>query len=227
MELERDLVSTFIILEGMLVTLLILHVDLEGIFSSPCPSHLLSNSSDRYGFAIAQQFPKTTVTFIDYENVLNKTKENYSNFGFDSNSRFRFLAGKPTFLPLLHLIFLIPLPGDIFHSDLSGPYDVVVAANIFQHFGIPDCIKLARRLYQVTEAGGTLIILDFVISDSNPSIIQNPIVSELSLLMLLFSKEGQARSSSEWTSIVTSAGWNFKEIKSNYPFPYSYIVGTK
>lgn len=170
----------------------------------------LAAGSGGYGYAFAEQYSNANVTFIDYANVLETTKKNADSLKLQNKNRFSYVGG------------------DIFKDSLEGPYDLIVASNIYQHFSVDQSIGLTKRLEQVLNPGGYLLVLDFVQSESGqPELLENPIVSELSLLMLLFSEEGQAFTRSDWKRIMESAKCRLVEVKSKFPFPMFYIVGQK
>jgi C-methyltransferase len=165
--------------------------------------------SGGYGYAFSEIYENSEVTFIDYANVIEQTKKNEKVFNLTKNSKFSYIEG------------------DIFTADLLGPYDIIIASNIYQHFSIETSIKLTNRLANVLSQDGVILILDFVrlSEDGSPGFFENPMVSELSFLMLLFSNEGQAFSEGDWKNIMIQSKCKLIQLKHNFPFPFSYIVG--
>ncbi|HEX4466861.1 MAG TPA: methyltransferase [Solirubrobacteraceae bacterium] len=56
--------------------------------------------------------------------------------------------------------------GDMFASDLGGPYDAALAFDIVHHLSAEQTVALLKRVREVMKPGGTVAILDMFRSDS-------------------------------------------------------------
>jgi 2-polyprenyl-3-methyl-5-hydroxy-6-metoxy-1,4-benzoquinol methylase len=56
--------------------------------------------------------------------------------------------------------------GDMFESDLGGPYDGALVFDIIHHLSAEQVVVLLRRVRDVLEPGGTLAVLDMFRSDA-------------------------------------------------------------
>ncbi|HET9254993.1 MAG TPA: class I SAM-dependent methyltransferase [Pseudonocardiaceae bacterium] len=98
--------------------------------------------SGLYGLTLAAQHPMAHATLLDWANVLEHTKDNVERLGLRERTSF--------------------IDGDVFEVALGGPYDLIVASQIFHHFSEQRCLELLCRLAPALKPGGRLVIHDFV-----------------------------------------------------------------
>jgi cyclopropane fatty-acyl-phospholipid synthase-like methyltransferase len=56
--------------------------------------------------------------------------------------------------------------GDMFESDLGGPYDGALVFDIIHHLSAEQVVLLLRRVREALKPGGTLAVLDMFRSDA-------------------------------------------------------------
>jgi C-methyltransferase len=138
--------------------------------------------SGSYGHTLLRS-PNVEVTFLDWPNVLPETRAWGERLAVDA-SRARFL------------------PGSVFDVDLGGPYDVVLASHLYHHFDRATCQSLTKRLAGALAPGGRLAVHDFV---TGPA-LENPGATMFSLVMLVWTRNGQAYSEGDYAAWMMEAG---------------------
>jgi len=164
--------------------------------------------SGGYGYTFSERFPKAHVTLLDYPNVIPFTKSNMKDYKV-KESQISFLEA------------------DLFVNNLGGPYDLIIASNIYHHFNNSRSIELNQRLNKVLTPGGKVIVNDFVTSDGPPTLWESPFPRSFSLVMLAWSKSGKSYSESDFKHIFINSGFDIDSIKHNFPFPNSFVIATK
>jgi cyclopropane fatty-acyl-phospholipid synthase-like methyltransferase len=158
-----------------------------------------------YGFSMLQRFARASLVSVDWPNVLKLTEPLADRFGVRDRTEFR--------------------PGDIFNDDLGAGYDLVLAVNIYHHFGIARNIELSRRLYQAMAPGGVLIVVDFI---PDPQREHSRFAQMFALTMLLWTENGDTYTFGEYTRMLEPAGFREIEMKEvPGPRPVQAIVARK
>lgn len=135
-----------------------------------------------YGYTFLRS-PNVEVTFVDWPNVLPETRAWGERLGADL-SRAKFIAG------------------DVFDVDFGGTYDLVLASHLYHHFDRATCQKLTRRLAGALAPNGRLAVHDFV---TGPG-IENPGATMFSLVMLVWTRTGQAYAAADYAAWMAEAG---------------------
>jgi 2-polyprenyl-3-methyl-5-hydroxy-6-metoxy-1,4-benzoquinol methylase len=94
--------------------------------------------------------------------------------------------------------------GDMFESDLGGPYDGALVFDIIHHLSGEQVVALLRRVREALKPGGTLAVLDMFRSDSKR---QRASASALGLLFHLTSG-ADLHSPDELAGYFTEAGFS-------------------
>ena len=156
---------------------------------NPCRVLDVATSHGAFGISIARANPAARITAMDFPGVLPVTREHVAAAGL--NEQFSFL------------------PGDVFTSDLGGPYDVVLLTNLLHHFSVERNIGMLRRIHEVLAPGGRVMTLEFV---PNTDRISPPIPAGFSLVMLASTVEGDAYTFEEFARMFKAAGFPRNEI---------------
>lgn len=135
-----------------------------------------------YGYTFLRS-PNVDVTFVDWPNVLPETRAWGERLGAD--------------LSRAHFI-----PGDVFDADLGGTYDLVLASHLYHHFDRKTCQTLTRRLAGALAPNGRLAVHDFV---AGPG-VENPGATMFSLVMLVWTRTGQAYAEADYAAWMAAAG---------------------
>jgi SAM-dependent methyltransferase len=140
-----------------------------------------------YGFSALRRFPQARLVSVDWAGVIKHAEANARQAGVVDRVEFR--------------------PGDIFSSDMGTGYDLVLAVNIYHHFGVNKCIELSRRLHAATAPGGLLAVVDMV-PDEERAKEKFPLM--FALTMLIWTRDGDAYTLSEYRHMLETAG--FKDV---------------
>lgn len=141
--------------------------------------------SGLYSLTLAAQHPTARTTLLDWANVLELTKDNVDRLGLRERTGF--------------------IDGDVFEVALGGPYDVIIASQIFHHFSEQHCLELMRRLAETLKPDGRLVIHEFV-SGSRPA--DEPYPYLFSVVMLTWSREGEAHALDTYRRLLHEAGFH-------------------
>jgi cyclopropane fatty-acyl-phospholipid synthase-like methyltransferase len=177
------------------------------LFGAGEPARILdiAAGSGMYGFSALKRFPGARLVSVDWPNVLRLAEPTAKQMGLAERVEFR--------------------PGDIFKDDLGTGYDLVLAVNIYHHFGIERNTELSRRLHAATASGGRLIIVDAV-PDENREHERFALV--FALTMLIWTREGDTYTLSEYERMLKPAGYRDIELKAvPGPAPFQAIVARK
>jgi cyclopropane fatty-acyl-phospholipid synthase-like methyltransferase len=98
------------------------------------------------------------------------------------------------------------LSGDMFTTDLGGPYDLVLITNVLHHFSVAKAEELLRRAAEVTRPGGKVAIVGFV-TDKDHSPVTDRQAHMFSLLMLAWTAEGEVHTADDYRTMLGSAGY--------------------
>lgn len=162
------------------------------LFAGNEPARILdiAAGSGMYGFSALKRFPSARLVSVDWPNVLKLAEPTARQMGLEERVEFR--------------------PGDIFKDALGSGYDLVLAVNIYHHFGIEQNTELSRRLYEATAPGGRLILVDAV-PDENRENERFALV--FALTMLVWTREGDTYTLSEYKKMLEPAGYKNIELK--------------
>ncbi len=95
------------------------------------------------------------------------------------------------------------VPGDYVEADIKGSYDVAWLSHILHGEGPDDCQRILAKAVSTMEAGGLILIHDFILDDS----LDGPLFPALfSLNMLVNTDLGQSYSEAEITRMLQGVG---------------------
>ncbi|MHA4946483.1 class I SAM-dependent methyltransferase [Micromonospora sp. SD19] len=157
-----------------------------------------------YGYTLAQHNPQATVTSLDWPNVLAVTEKNAERLGVRDRASF--------------------LPGDMFTTDLGGPYDVALLTNVTHHFSEERVHELVKRLGSVVKQGGRLVIVGFTTGDESPALDPAPYL--FSVLMLVWTFEGESHSVAAYNRALAAAGFGPATVHPT-DLPFRVLVAEK
>jgi 2-polyprenyl-3-methyl-5-hydroxy-6-metoxy-1,4-benzoquinol methylase len=146
-----------------------------------------------FGITIADHYPQSRVTALDWPNVLEVAAE---------NARHAHVAERHSLLP-----------GSAFDVDWGGPYDIVLLTNFLHHFDAPTCEQLAAKAYAALAPGGRALTLDFI---PEPDRLTPPPTAAFALTMLATTAHGDAYTFAELEAILARAGFLRSEF---HPLP--------
>ena len=161
--------------------------------------------SGLYSLTLLERHGDARTTLQDWANVLKKTRINAANMG---------LADRTSYVE-----------GDVFQVPLGGPYDVIIASQIFHHFSYERCLELMRRLFEALKPGGRLAINDFVVSDASPSAAPLPFL--FSALMLCWSRNGEAHSLNTYERLLRETGFVPPQVHQSVGTPSTFIIAAR
>jgi C-methyltransferase len=155
-----------------------------------------------YGFSALKRFPEARLVSVDWAGVLKLAETNAHQAGVAERVQFR--------------------SGDIFSSDLGRGYDLLLAVNIYHHFSIEKCTELSRRLYEAAAPGGVLVVVDAVADDTRE---KERFALAFALTMLLWTRDGDTYTLSEYEKMLIAAGFNDIELKPiSGPSPMQAVI---
>ncbi len=157
-----------------------------------------------FGITIAQHYPQSRITALDWPNVLAVAKENAQRAG---------IADRHTLLP-----------GSAFDVNWGGPYDVVLLTNFLHHFDVPTCKQLAAKSFAALAPGGRTLTLEFI---PNEDRISPPSTATFALTMLASTAHGDAYTFAEYQRIFADAGFRRSEFHALPPTNQQAVVSFK
>ena len=157
-----------------------------------------------FGIAVARQYPRATVTALDWKNVLAVTADNAQSAGVADRLKL--------------------LPGSAFDVNWSGPYDVVLLTNFFHHFDLSTCEKLAAKAYAALAPGGRALTLEFI---PNSDRVTPPPTATFALVMLATTAQGDAYTFAEYEQVFARAGFARSEFHPLPPTTQQAVVSHK
>jgi SAM-dependent methyltransferase len=161
--------------------------------------------SGQYSSALAMHNPHARVTMLDWPNVLEIARANAEQAGIGDRVSY--------------------LEGDMFEVPLGGPYDLIVTSHVFHHFSEERCAELLKRLAGALEPGGRLAIQDFAAGDAPAA--EDPFPRLFSVLMLVWTREGEAYPLSVYGRLLAAAGFGEPEVHRPPGAPSSFIVAER
>lgn len=161
--------------------------------------------SGLYSLTLLERHDAATTTLQDWANVLKSTRATAETMGVADRTSY--------------------LGGDVFDVPLGGPYDLVIASQIFHHFAYDRCLELMRRLFDALRPGGRLAINDFVVCDADPSSAPMPFL--FSALMLCWSHDGEAHSRDTYERLLRDAGFAPPQVQPSVGTPSTFIIASR
>lgn len=159
--------------------------------------------SGGYGIALALASPGSTLTFLDWPNVLAVAQAHAEQMGLSEDQ--------------------VELrPGNALEIDWGGPYDRIVAGNFLHHFDRETCIDIARKAHQALAPDGIFATAEFIADERREAAVM-PLL--FALTMLVWTEGGDAYTVSELESILREAGFQSTEHHRFGDNPSSWIVG--
>jgi SAM-dependent methyltransferase len=158
-----------------------------------------------YGYTLAQRQPHARVWSLDWPNVLPLALAHARRLGVGDR--------------------VSTIAGDMFAVDLGGPYDVVMITNVLHHFSEERATQLLRRAAGVLTDGGRIALVGFTTSDAPPA--AEAAAHLFSILMLIWTNEGEVHPSRVYERMLASAGISEVESHPVPGLPLRVIVGRR
>ncbi len=163
----------------------------------------LAAGSGVWGIAMAQTFPNAQLTAVDYPEVLEVTHAYAQKFGL--GSRYREIAG------------------DLLQVGFGTGYSVAILGHILHSEGDERSRDLLRKTYSALDAGGTIVICEFLFHEDRTS---PPQAAIFNVNMLVNTEGGRAYSFEEIREWLTEFG--FQNIRLlDVPAPSPLILAEK
>ncbi len=144
----------------------------------------VSASHGMWGITFAKKNPKAQITALDWEPVLQVTRETAARMGVTDH---------------FHTI-----AGSAFEVDFGTNYDLVLVPNFLHHFNPDDCVRFLKKTRAALRREGQIAIVDFV---PNADRISPPESAGFSLIMLATTPEGDAYTFAEFQQMLAQAGF--------------------
>lgn len=158
-----------------------------------------------YGFTLAQQHPRARVWSVDNPRVLEIAQKRAARMG---------VADRVT-----------AVPGDMFEMPLGGPYDLVLITNVLHHHTPQRATELLRRTAAVTRPGGRIVLVG-ITADDGP-VRESPEAHLFSLLMLVWTDNGEAHSAGTYERMLAEAGYANMRLHRQPNIPMRVIVAER
>ncbi|MBV9029950.1 MAG: methyltransferase domain-containing protein [Pseudonocardiales bacterium] len=160
--------------------------------------------SGLYSLTLAAQHPTARATLLDWANVLELTQDNVEALGLRERTSF--------------------IEGDVFEVALGGPYDVIIASHILHHFSEQRCRELMSRLVTALKPDGRLVVHEFA---SGPCPADDPSPYLFSIVMLTWSREGEAHMLDTYRRLLHDAGFSPPEVHANQGMPTRFLIAER
>ena len=144
----------------------------------------IAASHGLYGLAIARRVPETTITAVDWANVLEVARENARQAGIAD--RYRTIAGSA------------------FDVDLGTGYDLALITNFLHHFSPARIESFLAKVHDALGPQGRALTLEFVPDEGR---VSPPPAARFSLTMLAGTPEGDAYTFAELEGMFRRAGF--------------------
>lgn len=138
-----------------------------------------------YGYTFAARHPDARVWSLDWPNVLPLALARADSMGVADRVR--------------------TIAGDMFQADLGGPYDTVMITNVLHHFSPPRAEELLRRAASVLADDGRIVVVGLTVTDARPA--ENAAAHLFSILMLIWTHEGEVHSLQDYQRMLEDAGF--------------------
>jgi len=161
--------------------------------------------SGLYGLTIAAAHPGARLTLLDWDNVLERARPNVARFG---------IADRVDYID-----------GDVFETDLGGPYDLIIASHFLHHFSEPRCADALRRCTGALRPGGRIAINEFTSNAPDPA--DEPFPALFSTVMLCWTAEGAAHTVETYARLLAEAGFTEPEIHDGRGMPSRFLIAER
>ena len=163
----------------------------------------LAAGSGVWGIAMAKQNPQTTVTAVDWSQVLKVTQRVAERFGVAK--QFSYIAG------------------DINTTDFGRGFDLATLGHILHSEGVARSKSLIQRTFDALAPGGTIAIAEFLVNEDRTA---PPMGLIFAVNMLVNTDEGDTFSFGEISGWLRDAG--FADPRTlDAPGPSPLILATK
>ena len=157
-----------------------------------------------FGIEIALINPQAEVTFQDWPNVLEVTREHAIERGL--SDRFELM------------------PGNAFEVDFGHGYDLALLPNFLHHFDHAANIALLNKVCTALEPDGRVAIIEFV---PNEDRISPPDGALFAMRMLGTTPSGDAYTLAEFQQMLGEAGFDVSDVRRLSPAPQTLIVANR
>jgi ubiquinone/menaquinone biosynthesis C-methylase UbiE len=144
----------------------------------------LAAGSGVWGIVLAQHFPQTRVTAVDFPVVLEVTKQTAEKHGVIS--RFHLSAG------------------DVLVADFGVSHDVAVLGHILHTEGEKRSRQLLQKVFASLSPGGTIVIAEWLVNETRTA---PPHCLMFAVNMLVHSSDGDTFSFAEISNWLSEAGF--------------------
>jgi cyclopropane fatty-acyl-phospholipid synthase-like methyltransferase len=155
-----------------------------------------------YGYTFASRHPQAQVWSLDWDNVLPLAREHADQLGVGER--------------------VTMIAGDMFDAPLGGPYDLILVTNVLHHFAPDRGADLLRRLREVLEPTGRLVLVGFVTHDREP--IHEAAAHLFSILMLVWTLAGEVHSEATYQRMLKESGFSAGRLHNMTSLPLTVIV---
>ncbi|XP_056146024.1 acetylserotonin O-methyltransferase [Lampris incognitus] len=154
--------------------------------------------------ALAKQctsaYPECTVTIFDLPKVVQMSRE---HFVTSDNQRIGFHEGD-------------------FFKDCLPEADLYILARILHDWTDQCCLELLTRVYQACKPGGAVLLVEALLYEDS----SGPLTAQLYSLNMLVQTEGRERTASEYTALLTAAGFAHIHVRHTGKI-YDAVLGRK
>jgi SAM-dependent methyltransferase len=159
-----------------------------------------------HGFAVADRLPQARVWGLDWDNVLPHRRRHAELRGLGERTA--------------------EISGDMFETDLGGPYDLVLITNVLHHFSEQRSAQLLSRAAGVLRPGGRVGIVGFVIDDElEPA--QDPEPHLFATLMLTWTHAGEVHTTAGYHRMLAAAGLRAERSASVTGLPFHVLLAER
>ncbi len=160
--------------------------------------------SGLYGLSLATRCPAAHVTMLDGGQVIPSVKKRIKDRGLGKR--------------------VDCITGDMFRTDLGGPYDAIVASHVLHHFSPSVCLSLLRRFAKALVPGGRLLVNEFVSAEDG---VSNAHAAMFAAVMLAWTREGRTYPFSEYQRMFTRTGFVAPVLHAPPHLTSQFLVGER
>jgi 2-polyprenyl-3-methyl-5-hydroxy-6-metoxy-1,4-benzoquinol methylase len=157
-----------------------------------------------FGLAFAKQNPHTTVTALDWPNVLTVAQTHAQERGL--SNQFQTCAG------------------NALETGFGNPHDIAILANILHHFDSSTCITLLKKVHKNLSANGRVAILEFI---PNTDRVTPPEDAAFALVMLATTLNGDVYTYDELNDMCLQAGFSHTHLHALNQGEQPVVIGFK
>ncbi len=168
----------------------------------PRPRYILdiAAGSGMFGITIAKAVPEAEVTALDWEHVLEVTRENAARAGVAQRHR--------------------TLTGSAFETAWDSGYDLILLTNFLHHFDHETNVGLLRKARGSLAPAGRVVAVEFV---PNEDRISPPLAARFAFVMLATTQHGDAFTGADFAAMARDAGYRGVSITKLPPSPQSMV----